>query len=167
MNKWVIALLVFSLTINIAAVGTLIYFWQKPGPPPMDAPWMLHSRNNRWPDGPPPDGSGRPFGMRPELQGLRSAYHEKMQPLARELDATRRDLMRLMGQQPAARDSIDLALQRITRLQGDLERVTVEHFLAMRAVLNEEQWTNLLKVMEKRMPDFRRGPRGLMPDRQR
>ncbi len=167
MSKWLIALLVFSLTINLAAIGTLVFFWQKPAPPPMEMPGLERAPGMGRSGGPPPDGSGRPFAMHPELQGLRSEYHTRMEPIGRELDAARRDLMRQLGKQPVARDSIDLALLKITRLQGDMERVTVEHFLSMRTLLNDEQWNRLLTMLEKRMPDFRRMPRGMRPERQR
>ena len=157
MNKWLVVLLIFSLAVNLAAVGTMIYFTQRQGPPGIDPssppglPWF------RAEGAPPIDQDGRRPGpgMRkapnPAVEKLRIAHHEKLQPLVDELQKARQTLLRLVESSPANRDSIDVVLHRVSTLQNEMEKLTVEHLIALRPLMDEEQWRNLTHMLQNRM----------------
>ncbi len=153
MNRWLVILLVFSLAVNLAAVGSLFYFAQRPGPrgPGLEMPMG------------PPDGAGGegprrlfrgmdvPPDHRPEVRRLRNAFQDSLRPLVREMMETRQDLMRLIVQKPAASDSINMLVLRINTLQGEMEKRTVRHLIAMRPFLDEKQWQKLTRMLERKM----------------
>jgi hypothetical protein len=153
MNKWLIALLVFSLAVNLAAVGTIIYFAQRPGLPGpfprmlMEPPGPPDGDQNR----PGDRGSGIAAENRQEVRRLRKAYQQSLEPLAREAQQTRQNLMRLIAHNPAASDSIDVMLLKMNKLQGEMEKATVQHLIAMRPFLDEKQWQNLTHMLDNRM----------------
>ncbi|HOH08285.1 MAG TPA: periplasmic heavy metal sensor [bacterium] len=164
MNKWLVALLVFSLAVNLAVVGTLIYFTQRPemahrgagGPvAPPGAPQGMPPRPGD--EGVWPGGRTEP---NPKMEKLRLAYHEQLQPLHGSMLQLQQDLIRLIEKKPAPADSIELILQRMTGLRGEMEKLTVQHLLAIRPYLEEEEWRHLTRMLQNRM----REPRPARPE---
>jgi hypothetical protein len=157
MNKWLVVLLVFSLAVNIAAVGTLVYFAQREGPPRMGPGGPMNRPPHFEGDEPIPGGRGpgMPGEMHPEVKKLAKSYQDDLRPLSRELQMTRQHLMRLMDKKPALPDSIDIMLFRMNKLQGEMEKLTVQHLVAIRPFLEEEQWRNLTRMLQDRMQEPR------------
>jgi len=161
MNKWVLILLVFSLAVNLAAVGTLVYFSHRPGPPQPEPGMMMEPRGMR-------GGGQREPGLRgaeltPEqrraIGELRRKYQASIDPLAMEVERARGDVMRLIAANPPATDSIRIVLAKINKLQGEMELATVEHLIAMRPYLKKESWQMLTRRLGSRMA----GPRLMRP----
>lgn len=157
MNKWLVVLLIFSLAVNLAAVGTLLYLTRHAGPPEMrpggPVEWPADARGNH----PRPGGQGLgiPGAMKPEVEKLRQEFMAGLQPLSESLRQSRQRLVRLMDKQPAATDSIAIVLQKINQLQGEMEKRTVDHLLTIRPYLEEKQWQNLTRILQERMREFR------------
>jgi len=154
-NKWLVVFLIFSLAVNLAVVGTLLYFTRHPSPPvmmpegPMGRPGIRENGEPR-PDGPGADLPGR---MPPEVEKLRESFIAGLRPLSRDLQQSRQQLVRMMDRQPAAADSIAIVLQKINTLQGEMEKLTVDHLMAIRPYLEKSQWQNLTRILQQRVPE--------------
>lgn len=158
MNRWLLILLVFSLTINLAAVGTLIYFSHRPAPA---EPGRGMAPGPRGPRGEEREPWMRSASLtaeqRQRIRDLRQEYRRSISPLATRIETARGELMRHIGATPPASDSVRIILDRINRLQGELELATVNHLIAMRPFMDAESWQLLTKRLDARFA----GPRGL------
>lgn len=159
MNRWLLILLVFSLTVNLAAVGTLIYFSHRPapaGPEPGMAPGPRGPRGGEERE-PWMRSASLTAEQRQRIRDLRLEYRRSIGPLAARIEAARGELMRHIAATPPASDSLRIILDRINRLQGELELATVNHLIAMRPFMDAESWQLLTQRLDARFAP----PRGL------
>lgn len=156
MTNWKNLLLLFSLTLNIAVLGTLLYFWGRhDGPPPADpGPGMER------PEPFPPAWRNMDLReqQRRDLMMLRAPFHKQMMEMRRNLDMDRQKLLQLMLAQPAVPDSIERMLGKISEQQIRLDRMTVDHLLAIRPHLDEKQWRFMLDQLVRDRRDARERP---------
>jgi hypothetical protein len=156
MTNWKNLLLLFSLTLNIAVLGTLLYFWgYHDGPPPVNpGPGMER------PEPFPPAWGNMDLRehQRRELMMLRAPFHKQMMEMRRNLDMDRQKLLQLMLAQPAVPDSIERMLGKISEKQIRLDRMTVDHLLAIRPHLDEKQWRVMLDQLVRDRREARERP---------
>jgi|GEM_PF-1762166 len=153
MSKWILALLVFSLTVNVAVISTLIYFWNCPDkamPMPL-RPEVMQPMEMR------------PFFMgdstltheqRQQMQQLRLQYHTQMRSLRWSIESHRDELIDLLLAESPNQDSVNTVVTVLAEKQIELERLTVTHLLSLKSLLTPEQWEHLLVTLEKGRPGF-------------
>lgn len=157
MNKWKNLLLLFSVTLNIAVVGTLLFYWGRPDHrPPADPPGPEMERSAPFP--PAWNNLDLRDQQRHELMRLRRPFHRQMTEMRRNLDMDRQKLLQLMLAQPAVPDSIERMLSNISEQQIRLDRLTVEHLLAIRPHLDERQWRFMLNQLIRDRREARERP---------
>ncbi len=155
MSKWILALLVFSLTVNVAVISSLIYLWNRP------------DRAEPVPFGFGPDGMQpkaiRPFLMddstltpeqRQQMQQLRYKYHTQMRSLRLSIESHRDELIDLLLAESPNQDSVNTVVTVLAEKQIELERLTVTHLLSLKSLLSPEQWEHLVVTLEKGRPGF-------------
>lgn len=153
-TKWLILILVFSVMVNVAAIGTIGYHgWkvrsidQPPLPPPPE-PMLRHLR--------------RPLSLTPdqmrELEAQRRRISEEIQGIRRDLSKSRARLMQLLRSPDPDSMAVEEVLQEIASSQVALERKVIHNILRMRKVLTPEQREELLRMMERRGGWGRMGP---------
>jgi Spy/CpxP family protein refolding chaperone len=144
MTNWKNLLLLFSITVNLAAVASLFYFWGR-----FDHMRRLPAVLQRPDRGAP---SAGPLWRRLELQEpqrqalqkFRAPYNEQIRQQRQRIEESRRRLMEILQTQPGAQDSIKYLLARVAEDQAVMEKMTVEHLLALRPLLDERQWRIML-----------------------
>jgi len=156
-------LLVFSLTINLAAVGTLFYFWQRPPFPELPPPGQPFDDMNPRPGpgmgpGPAWRDSSLPAEKRQTIRQLRRQFHEQVQPKRIELQRAQDEVMKIMSTHPSQRDSIDRASQKVLAIQAEIEKMTIDHLLSIRALLDDDQWKSLMRLIERERREIWRAP---------
>ncbi len=155
MSKWILALLVFSLTVNIAVISSLLYFWHRPdkaGPAPIG-----FGSDGRQPT------SGRPFQMedstltpeqRLQMKQLRFKYHTQMRSLRWSIENRRDELIDLLLAESPDQDSVNAVVTALAEKQIELERLTIDHLLSLKSLMSPEQWEHLVVALEKGRPGF-------------
>ena len=145
-SKWTVAALLFSVAVNIAAVGTLIFFRQAERHP-------AHLRLLRTPLPPPPDflwlstGEIDPESLRERFE-IRRSYRKQLREIQREIDLRRSAIVTQLQKEPVQRDSLNLLLERLSAEQIRAERLTVEHLLALKPILPEAEWRLIIRELE-------------------
>ena len=144
-TKWLIAALVFSGVVNMAAIGTIGYHWGKERsvgrpPPPPHEPMLRPLR--------------RPLSLTPdqmqELEGQRRRISEEIRGIRRDLFESRARLMELLRSPDPDSMAVEDILQKMATFQVALERKVIQNILRMKQVLTPEQREKLLQMMEKR-----------------
>ncbi|MBN2356799.1 periplasmic heavy metal sensor [candidate division KSB1 bacterium] len=156
-NKWMTLLLVFSLAVNLAAVGTLVFFWRHndlpPAPVPPDAPMTRLDRPSReWRN------LDIPPEKRREIFLLRRRYQERVMDLRMTVEESRRQVLQQLLRPTIDQDSLDAAIQRLSEKQIEMEKMTIHHLMEMRSYLTNEQWQILLRSMERERRGMQRLP---------
>ena len=144
-NRLIIIALCFSLALNIAVIGTLVYFWSQPQKP------HFRSRTPREREFP-----GMEFGLddqqhakaRDEIQ----QYKENIGGVMDSLRMCRKTLMELLVNDSNNQVGINTTIEKIAKYQIEIEKITINHLLKMRDILTPEQWYNLVNAIEMRMP---------------
>jgi Spy/CpxP family protein refolding chaperone len=149
MNRnWLLYLMIFSLALNVGAIGTFAYlYWHgPPGPPPPEA-------------GPP-----MPFRhllrklnldqqQRQTLKAMAPVHWHKVRGLEEELLQERQELFALIKQENLPEwPSVEAKIKEINNLQLQLEEEKVHHLLDIQKNLRPEQRQVLITQLEKRLP---------------
>ncbi len=153
MSKWILALLVFSLTVNVAVISSLLYFWNRPEEilPLPPGPTDMQPKEMRpffWGD------STLTPEQRQQLQQQRFQYHTQMRSLRWSIENHRDELIDLLSSESPRQDSINAVVTRLAEKQIELERLTINHLLSLKSVLRPEQWEHLVVTIEKGRPGF-------------
>jgi hypothetical protein len=145
-SKWMTAALLFSVAVNAAVVGTLVYFWRG-GKPPMHLAVMREF--------PPQKGDllklrephFDPQALR-EMDFLKRQYGVQLESLQSDIMASRRDIMEQLQKDFINRDSLDILIAHLADEQIHAERLTIDHLIAIRPHLPPDEWRNILRDME-------------------
>lgn len=162
MNRWKLFILVFSLAVNVAVLGTLVYFWTRPHRPveARDLGQQRKQYNSRLLMRENPLLTKE---QKQELKQLRNRYHGELRGRRKDIARQRADLVRYLLNDPPMLDSIYVTLDRVSQKQKELEKITIQHLLSMRKHLDKEQWKTMIRTFE-RPPGFPRG-RGPMKNK--
>lgn len=149
MKKWHIILLIFSLTVNVAVVATLVYFWQRQEPDRrprrMPPEWVSDLRFLEKDSLQAPAEPGKIVRLRREyLRDLREKRHA--------IEDSRKEILVLLLRQDPSRDSIEVMLQTMTQQQIDAEKLTIDHLLELRDLLPPPVWRELVHSLQARQP---------------
>lgn len=162
MKKYILpCVLIFSLAVNIAATGTLIYnYW----------------RENSCPAGLP--GYKKPLGrfMREDLhlgkaeiariQSLFSQDQEKLLSIKDHIRQARQFLFDLLAEDTFDSDKIDRQIEKIAALQAQMEKIVINRIVKIKADFPETNQKKLLEFIRRRFNDrpfhkaFRNSGRG-------
>ncbi len=143
-QKWLLYALLFSVAINIAAVGTLVYYWVGP-----------HGRSAAWPPKSHRGGFEETLGLsssqKVALDSLRARYFRELRPLRRQLHKERRRLSELMEKDTVDSLALKTEARRIAELQAQMELLTMKHIREMANVMTPEQKEKFHKLLRERM----------------
>ncbi|MBN1479624.1 periplasmic heavy metal sensor [candidate division KSB1 bacterium] len=145
-SKWIVLALLFSVAVNIAVVGTLVYFW------PRNEERRIVFRNRppkqheivwfRTPHVPPK--------VAQDIDSLRRDYHEQLVTVRMAIDADREAIIAHLMQNKVDRDSLEKILQSLTHKQITAERLTIDHLLEIKPLLPQEEWTFFIRDLKPR-----------------
>ena len=147
-TKWTIIALVFSVVVNLVAMGTIGFHWWKVrrvvGPPlPPFPPSEAMLRPLR-----------RPLNLTPdqmqELGAQRRRISEEIRGIRKDLFESRARLMQLLRSPDPDSMAVEEILQEIASSQVALERKVIHSILRMKQTLTPEQREKLLRMMERR-----------------
>jgi Spy/CpxP family protein refolding chaperone len=160
-RDWLLYLMIFSLALNVGAIGTFAYlYWQ--GPP--GAP-------------PPPESAPLPFRQllreldldqqqRQALRAMAPEHWRKVRGWEQDLLEERQELFALIKQDNLPEwPPVEAKIKEISNLQRQLEEEKVHHLMNIQKNLRPEQRQVLITQLEKRLPQCCPGPgqgRGMM-----
>ncbi len=150
-NRWILLALIFSLTVNLVAVGTLGFFWlSKPKKPPRQPRWTSEARPRFHPE------------ADEEVAKMTREYFERAHKEKMALRTTRLQLVELLREESPDTNKIMAAIDELARHQTELERITVRHILRLKPHLGRERLDFLIRMFEQRAMEHRgtvRGPK--------
>lgn len=83
------------------------------------------------------------------LEPIEAQFGEKQRRLAEALHEANRQLAHAMAEDKAYTPRVTAAVEHVHHCMGDLQKVSIEHVFAMRAVLSPEQGDKLLILAQK------------------
>ena len=131
-EKLIIFILIFSLTVNVAALITMGYFWKKDntvkqgtsridGPPQLISDLSLDTR------------------QRGKMRSLRQSFQEETSPMRNTLITRRDELVTLLNSETLDRSAIEQKLQEINEVQYQIQEAVIDNLLEEKASLNPRQ----------------------------
>jgi Spy/CpxP family protein refolding chaperone len=158
-RNWLIFLLIFSLALNLGAIGTFVYLRHQdqkekaaaqPTPPlPLRALWRELNLDN---------------SQRQALRGMFPEHHRKVGEIRQELGQKRQELFNLIQNDATPMSAIQAKVQEISALQGNLEEEMVRFMLAFRKTLNPQQQAAFLSKVQTRLCGPEGACRSVGPD---
>jgi len=150
MNKWLVSLFVFSVAVNIAVMGTLVYFWHESRPERADQiiappPPPLPDREERrflW------MGKRRP-GEPEKVFKARIKYRDQMEKVRRQIDGFRKEIIVLLLSDPPPTDSLHVIVEKLAKKQVEAEQLTIGHLLDIRPLLPRKKWVKVVRDLRK------------------
>jgi len=154
-TKWLIIALVFSVVVNVVAIGTIGFHW-----------WKVRRVGPPLPPSPPPEAMlrplRRPLNLTPDqmqkLGAQRRKILEEIRGIRKDLFESRARLMELLRSPDPDSMAVEKVLQDIASSQIALERKVIHSILRMKQALTPEQREKLLQMMERRGGWDRMGP---------
>ncbi len=144
--KWLTAALLFSVAVNIAAVGTLIYL--RAVDRPQRVVELRRFGRGEWDEPPPFLGRSLPAPSARQVDSLRQQYHRRLAEIRDRIEAERRAILLRLEEEPFDSRSVEEPLHRMNLEQLRAERLTVDHLAALKPLLPEEDWRRLLRRLE-------------------
>ena len=143
-EKLIIFLLVFSLTVNGAALITMGYFWGRD--------YRSGEYDSR---GGEPPRLGRELsldnGQQGKMQGLRRSLLREIDPIQDELMTKREELVNLLIIEEPDRSAIDKKLSEINGLQSQIQHTVIDHLLREKGFLTPRQQKQYFDLISKRL----------------
>ena len=131
-EKLIIFILIFSLTINVAALITMGYFWGKDN---------TGKQVTSTVDGPSPFISGLSLDARQrgKMRSLRQSFQEETSPMRNTLITKREELVTLLNSETLDRNAIEQKLQEVNEIQYQIQEAVIDNLLEEKASLNPRQ----------------------------
>lgn len=156
-EKLIIFLLIFSLTVNVAALITMGYFWGKSETPV--EPVFRGGTHPSLVSELPLDN-----GQRRKMHNLRRSLVEEIFPIRDELMTKREELVGLLTVETPDLNAIDKKLSEINRLQSKTQHAVIDRLLKEKEFLTPSQQKKYFDLICNRLCLGRgamgRGPRG-------
>jgi len=151
MKKWVLIILLFSVAVNLAVVGTLIYFWKVSDHKNSDLIWLSDEVET---------GDFNKFVIVKkdsfittknidQINAKRLDWGNKMSDLNQSIAKDRRDIIGYLLVNPPQRDSINVVIHRLGSKQIKAESLTVDHLIGIRELLPTQEWEDLVNSVGK------------------
>lgn len=83
------------------------------------------------------------------LEPIEARFGERQRRLAAALRDANRQLARALSEDKAYTPRVSAAVEHVHHCMGDLQKASIEHLFAMRAVLSPEQGDHLLELAQK------------------
>ncbi len=83
------------------------------------------------------------------LEPIEANFGERQRQLSEALHDANRQLARAMAEDKAYTPRVTAAVEQVHHCMGDLQKASIEHIFAMRAVLSPEQGDRLLILAQK------------------
>ncbi|MBW1854995.1 MAG: periplasmic heavy metal sensor [Deltaproteobacteria bacterium] len=144
-EKLIIFLLIFSLTINVAALITMGYFWGR-GEGGGEAAFRRSGESPRL-------GSRLSLDkvQQRKMRGMRGSLFEGIKPVRDELEAKREDLVNLLTTKEPDRILIDQKIGEINSLQSQIQHAVIDTLLREKEFLNPMQQKEYFDVISRRL----------------
>lgn len=144
-EKLIIFLLIFSLTINVAALVTMGYFWGR-GEGGGEAVFERSGESPRL-------GSRLSLDkvQQRKMRGMRGSLFEGIKPVRDELEAKREDLVNLLTTEDPDRMVIDQKIGEINVLQSQIQHAVIDSLLREKEFLNPMQQKEYFDVISRRL----------------
>jgi hypothetical protein len=144
-EKLIIFLLIFSLTINVAALVTMGYFWGR-GEGGGEAVFRRSGESPRL-------GSRLSLDkvQQRKMRGMRGSLLEGIKPVRDELEAKREDLVDLLILEEPDRIVIDQKIGEINSLQSQIQHAVIDSLLREKEFLNPMQQKEYFDVISRRL----------------
>ncbi len=144
-EKLIIFLLIFSLTINVAALVTMGYFWGR-GEGVRGAVFERSGESPRL-------GSRLSLDklQQRKMRGMRGSLFEGIKPVRDELEAKREDLVNLLTTKDPDRIVIDQKISEINVLQSQIQHAVIDSLLREKEFLNPMQQKEYFDVISRRL----------------
>ncbi len=144
-EKLIIFLLIFSLTINLAALVTMGYFWGR-GESGGEAVFERSGESSRL-------GSRLSLDkvQQRKMRGMRGSLFEGIKPVRDELEAKREDLVNLLTTEDPDRMVIDQKIGEINVLQSQIQHAVIDNLLREKEFLNPMQQKEYFDVISRRL----------------
>jgi Spy/CpxP family protein refolding chaperone len=158
MKGLVTVALIFSLAVNIAAAGTIAYFWVKKPPPP--PPVAISDKLE-----PAPFGTsklGLSSEQRRQFRELRRPHRNKIKDIRQEARLKRGELLEELSREDPDMERVKALVQEISSIQASLEMEMVQRMVEFKKVLNPEQRERFFRKFNNRMHHKRMGEDGGM-----
>jgi len=158
-ERLIIFLLVFSLTVNVAVLVTMGYFWGR-----YDRKGKSFLRRDEIPPPPPPpliSELSLDKEQRGKMRTVRKSFFNEIDPIRKELHAKRGDMVNLLNSAKPDRSAINNKLSEINSLQARIQSAVIENLLKEKDFLNpgqQEQYLN--SICSKLCPNCLRMGRG-------
>jgi Spy/CpxP family protein refolding chaperone len=84
-----------------------------------------------------------------ELEPIEAKFGERQRSLAEAMQVAKHHLAEVIAEDKAYTPRVSAAVEHVHHCMGELQKVTIEHVFAMRAVLSPKQGDRLLILAEK------------------
>ncbi len=131
-EKLIIFILIFSLTINLAALITMGYFWGEN---------YTSKKGLSTADGSSPLISGLSLDTRQQgkMRRLRQSFQEETSPMRNSLITKREELVTLLNSETLDRSAIQQKLKEINEVQYQIQEAVIDNLLEEKTYLNPRQ----------------------------
>ncbi len=141
--KILVGLLIVLIVLNLATIGSYVYFrWVQPPPPPEFPPPPPHRKF-------PPS---RAMQLRPEqrikLHRLRKEFMKEARPYRQEIGRLRQDIIGLLLQEEVDTAAIYRKLEEISALQMNIEKQAINLILKTREFLTPWQLSFIYTILD-------------------
>lgn len=138
-------LLIFSVIINISTLATFGYHrWFEPERPRFDRDRSAHK-----------EFFSRELGLTEEqsqrIQELKSELWQQIKPLKSQLDDERQHFFQIQNQDTVNIEEVYYSIDKISEIQKQMQRKTVQNMLAHQSILTPEQRRKFFSMMANRM----------------
>lgn len=159
--KILIGALVFLIVVNLATLGSYIYFRVQHKQPEFVGDFP--GRFSR------PPHLDLDKEQRRHLFELRKNFEEDTKEISEEIARTREEIYQILKQDSVPMEVVEEKLQKVANLRMQIEKMAIRNLLEARQYLNPQQMDHLYRFLlmgppQQMGPDFRRRP-GVLRDR--
>lgn len=145
MNRWLVLLLIFSIALNLAVVGTFVFFKSRMDKRRPDDGRARFEQQMRRMRGMMDIDSTVNDENRAQIRQLRMNYIAQANTLRSEISWYQDQLTALLLAEPVNKDSVDVMVKRIAERHMQIESLTVRHLIAIKPLIPPEKWQRFIE----------------------
>jgi len=145
-NRWIVMLLVLSLSINGSVLAAVGYNFYRNRHQPSTTASRSHDRERHF-----YEVLGLTPGQLEKMAPMAASFHKRLESLHSNMEKKKDIMLSLLGGEAVAPTRIEAVRKEMAAIQDDIQKAVIEHVLDVKEILDPSQQERFFDLIDRSM----------------